>query len=81
MLSPPQEHRFEQFRKTNNLEDYSPINPPRMGDSEFLNIDALGDDLNKFLAESKNQEELCKILGIERKKEPLRQVEVMRFSD
>jgi hypothetical protein len=37
-----------------------------MADSEFLNIDALGDDLNRFLAESKNQEELCKILGIER---------------
>lgn len=37
-----------------------------MGDSEFLNIDALGDDLNRFLAESKNQDELCKILGIDR---------------
>jgi hypothetical protein len=46
----------------------SPIEPQRiLGDSEFLNIDAMGDDLNKFLAESKNQEELCKILGIERK--------------
>lgn len=67
ILSPPQEQRFEEFRKINNLNDCSPIpQQPRMADSEFLNIDALGEDLNRFLAESKNQEELCKILGIER---------------
>lgn len=51
ILSPPQDYKFEEYRKTNNLTDCSPINPqPRMGDSEFLNIDALGDDLNRFLA-------------------------------
>jgi hypothetical protein len=29
-----------------------------------LNIDAIGEDLNKFLASSKNQEEICKLLGL-----------------
>lgn len=43
----------------NNFTEYSPIDPTlskKMNDSEFLNIDALGDDLNNFLASSKNQE-------------------------
>ena len=31
-----------------------------------MHIDALGDDLNKFLADSKNQEENCQMLGIQK---------------
>ena len=33
-------------------------------DEEFFNIDLMGDDIGKILASSKNQEELCSLLGI-----------------
>lgn len=31
----------------------------------MLDIDAMGDDIEKILASSKNQEELCRLLGID----------------
>ena len=70
LTSPVQAHRFEEYRKNNNYDECSPIvSKPekKINDSEFLNIDAIGDDLNKFLADSKNQEEICQMLGISRK--------------
>ena len=73
--------KFEEYRKANNFKDYSPINTfpeKKLNDSEFLNIDAIGDDLDKFLAGSKNQEELCQLLGIARQSQPERKGEQKR---
>ncbi len=37
-----------------------------MSDIEFMDLNALDEDLSKALASSKTQEELCKLLGINR---------------
>lgn len=32
--------------------------------SDFLNLDNLGADIDKLLANSKNHEELCRLIGL-----------------
>ena len=33
--------------------------------SSFMNLDALGDDIDRLLANSKNHQELCKLIGMD----------------
>ena len=38
----------------------------QMDENEFINLDAMSGDIEKLLATSKNQEEICRLLGIEK---------------
>lgn len=50
-MSPIAEHSAHKFDNQGDM-------------SDFLNLDNLGADIDKLLANSKNHEELCRLIGL-----------------